>query len=323
MTWFSPNTRVAETTVSAELAAALAQIPDGVWKTRGIELGKRAAAAILALRAGDQWDFRGSYTFSNEIGAYQTTPPWNSFVVQPGFRFAGPFGLRSASQFRPGNPPQLTSPEYAEAFNEVKDFGRVDSTVRTPDQTGYAVWWMEFVEGSINRLARQLAVDRKMHLWSATRVFALLNMSIFDGYLANWDSKYEYNRWRPWTAIREASRDGNPGTAPDSSWEALRTTPPHPEYLSAHSTVCGASFGILAGAFGDDVSFTMRTTTAPPGMPARSFRRFSDAAAECADSPVRLGWHFRFSTNRGLTLGQHVAAWMADQHLGLPEHGAR
>jgi hypothetical protein len=29
----------------------------------------------------------------------------------------------------------------AQEVREVKDYGRVDSTVRTPDQTGYAVWW--------------------------------------------------------------------------------------------------------------------------------------------------------------------------------------
>ena len=179
--------------------------------------------------------------------------------------------------------------EYAEAYNEVKSFGRVDSPVRTPDQTGYAVWWTEFTEGSLNRLARQLVAQRTIHLWRATRLFALLNMSMFDGYLANWDSKYEYNHWRPWTAIREADRDGNPATEPDSGWEPLRPTPPFPEYVSAHAAVCGASFETLAGTFGDHVSFTMKTTTAPPEMPARSFRSFSAAAAECADSRVRLG----------------------------------
>jgi len=134
-----------------------------------------------------------------------------------------------------------------------------------------------------------------------------LNMSMFDSYLANWDSKFEYNRWRPYTAIREAANDGNPATAPDSNWEPLRTTPPHPEYASAHSTVCGSSFEILKRTFGDQVSFTMETTTAPPEMPTRSFRSFSAAAAECADSRVRLGWHFRYATNGGLALGRAVA----------------
>ena len=52
----------------------------------------------------------------------------------------------------------------------------------------------------------------------------------------------------------------------------------------------------------------MTTTTAPAGMPARSFPGFSAAAEECADSRVRIGFHFRFSTDAGLTLGRKVAA---------------
>jgi hypothetical protein len=146
-------------------------------------------------------------------------------------------------------------------------------------------------------------------------MFALLNMSIFDGYVADWDSKFEYNHWRPYTAIRAAAGDGNPATAADSNWEPLRTTPPHPEYVSAHSTACGATFEVLKRTFGDRVSFTMETTTAPPEMPTRSFRSFSAAAAECADSRVRLGWHFRYSTNRGLALGRAIAGWLEENHL--------
>ena len=50
----------------------------------------------------------------------QTTTPWNGFVVQPGFRFAKPFGLRAPSQFRPVPPPALESTEYAAAYNGGK-----------------------------------------------------------------------------------------------------------------------------------------------------------------------------------------------------------
>jgi hypothetical protein len=301
--------------LDAELANSLSRIPNGPHKTRGIALGQQSAAAILALRAGDGWDFQGAYTFSNEPGAYQTTPPFNGFVFQPGFRFARPFGLSAPNQFDPMPPPALNSPEYAAAYNEVKNFGRIDSNVRTTDQTIYAVWWMEFVEGSVNRLARRLVTERATHLWQAARMFAQLNMSIFDSYVADWDSKFEYNHWRPYTAIRAAAGDGNPATAADPNWEPLRTTPPHPEYVSAHSTACGATFEVLKRTFRDHVSFTMETTTAPPEMPTRSFRSFSAAAAECADSRVRLGWHFRYSTNRGLALGRAIAGWLEENHL--------
>jgi len=301
--------------IDALLASQLAQVPDGAAKTAGIALGRRSAAAVLAAREGDGWDFPGTYTFSDEPGDYQTTPPWNGFVLQPGFRFARPFALNAPDQLRPNAPPRLTSVRYAKAYNEVKEVGRADSAVRTSEQTAYAVWWMEFAEGFQNRLARRLVIERHTHLWTAARMFAQLNMGLFDAYLAVWDAKFAYNHWRPYTAIREAGHDGNKDTVPVPTWEPLRPTPPFPEYVSAHSAVCASSFEILKRTFGNRSRFTMDSTTAPPEMPTRSFTSFTAAAEECADSRVRLGFHFRYATDQGLRLGRRVARHVLAEHL--------
>ncbi len=294
--------------LAAELAVWLGQAPIGALRDRGIELGRATAATILKLRIDDGWNFPGTYRFRSRPGQYQTTPPWDGFVAQPGFRFARPFVLAFQSQFRPSPPPPVTSATYARAFQEIKQYGAINSTHRTEEQTAYAVWWMEFAEGSVNRLARQLVTDRGTHLWASARMFAHMATALFDGYVAVWDSKYEYNHWRPYTAIRAADTDDNPDTTPDPGWAPLRPTPPFPEYASVHATACAASFGVLERAFGGHVSFTMETTTAPPDMPTRAFANFRAAALECADSRVRLGWHFRYATDAGLALGRHIAS---------------
>ena len=72
---------------------------------------------------------------------------------------------------------------------------------------------------------------------------------------------------------------------------------------------------MIADAFGREMSFTMETTTAPPGMSTRTFDSFSAAAAECADSRVRLGWHFRYATDAGLALGQRIARYISSHAL--------
>ena len=305
----------AQDKLDEEIATWLDRVPHGPGMRRGLEVGAESAAAILALRDGDGFDIEGTYAFESGPGAYQTTPPWNGFVLQPGFRFATPFGLGTGDQFRPPPPPALDSRAYATAFTEVMEQGHADSDSRTPDQTGYAVWWMEFTEGSMNRLARNLVTEHHMRLADAARLFALLNMSMFDTYVATWDSKFSANHWRPYTAIRAAADDGNPNTEPDATWEPLRITPPFPEYVSTHSAVCSSSFEILRRAFGRHTAFTMDTTTAPPDMPSRSFASFRDAAAECADSRVKLGWHFRYATDAGLDLGRNVAKFIAKHHL--------
>jgi hypothetical protein len=301
--------------IGEQLVRSLAHVPAGPLRTRGVTLGQAAAAAVLAQRKGDGWDAPGSYEFSEAPGRYQTTPPWNGFVAQPGFRFARPFVLQYPQQFRPSPPPPLRTRSYARAFREVREHGAADTTRRTKDQTAYAIWWMEFAEGSVNRLARQLATDRELHLWPAARMFAHVGVALYDAYVATWDAKYEYDHWRPYTAIRSAGADDNPQTVADSSWNSLRPAPPFPEYSSAHAAACAASFAILTDTFGRHVSFTMETTTAPPGMPTRSFDSFTAAAAECADSRVRLGWHFRYATDAGLALGRRVARYTLSNAL--------
>jgi hypothetical protein len=304
----------AQAKIDEELSRSLEAVKQNESTSHGTSVGQHAAQAIIAAREGDHWDSAGTYTFDSRVGAYQTTPPWNGFVAQPGFRFATPFGLTMASELRPPPPPALTSAAYATALDEVRRMGSATASARTADQTAYAVWWMEFAEGSVNRLARRLVIERHVPLGDAARLFALLNASLFDVYTAVWDTKYEYNHWRPYTALREAAVDGNPATSPDTAWQPLRPTPPFPEYVSAHAAGCAAAFAMLDALLGDQ-SFTLSTITAPEGMPTRHFDHFADAANECADSRVRLGYHFRYSTDAGLTLGRAVAHALLGRRL--------
>ena len=90
-----------------QLTKWLAHVPSGVLRDRGVALGQATAAAVVARRNGDGWNFQGTYEFGDGPGRYQTTPPWNGFVAWPGFRFAKPFVLEYPHQFRPSPPPPL------------------------------------------------------------------------------------------------------------------------------------------------------------------------------------------------------------------------
>ncbi|MGH8185910.1 MAG: vanadium-dependent haloperoxidase, partial [Steroidobacteraceae bacterium] len=306
--------------IDALLVTHLGDIRDGSGKEAGRDIGRQVAAAILARRTGDGIDKEGTYTFSSEVGSYQTTPDWNGFVAWPALGAAKPFFLCSGDQVRPSPPPALASAHYAAAFNEVKQFGAADSTKRSADQTAYALWWMEFAEGSVNRLARTLATDQRMDLWDAARMFALLNAALIDTYIAVWDSKFHFNHWRPYTAIRDAERDGNPQTTIDPQWNSLRPAPPFPDYVSAHAAGCATTFGVLQEVFPRVGRFTMDSKTAPSGMPTRSFETFRAAARECADSRVQIGFHFRYATDAGAQLGREIAEIAIDERLRAAGH---
>jgi membrane-associated phospholipid phosphatase len=295
---------------------------EGPAKRRAIELGHAAAAAALAKRANDGWNTEVVYHFHPmapgvyaEFAEHSGTP--QGFVFGAGWSAAKPFVLTSADQFRSPPPPAIDSDAYTQAYDEVKSVGRYQSKTRTSDQTHLAYWWKDFAENSHNRLARQLVRDEHTDLWVAARVFALLNVSLMDGYVAVFDSKYFYNYWRPFTAIRWAEHDRNAETRPDVEWDNThRHTYAHPSYPSAHGTACAAAMTVLAETYGDAHPFTMNTPevdssgpVSPPmkmDPPTRHFDSFSAAARECSLSRVYLGIHFRYDSVAGNRLGTSV-----------------
>jgi membrane-associated phospholipid phosphatase len=300
-------------------------------RERSIALGNAAANRVLEKRRDDGWNREASYQFHPmapgvyaEFNEHSGTP--EGFVFGAGWALVQPFAMRAPCQFRAPAPPDVASEQYTHAFNEVKELGHFASATRSADQAHLAMWWKEFAEASHNRLARQLVSAGNTDLWSATRLFALLNVGIFDGYISSFDSKFHYNHWRPYTAIRWAEHDGNPGTVADPDWNNLhRHTYAFPSYPSAHGAVCAAAMTVLADTFGDRRRIRMETAqvdSAGPGSPKvamqppfRRFDSFSEAAMECAMSRVYLGIHFRYDSIEGNRHGREVGEYVVAQML--------
>lgn len=283
---------------------------DASAKTAGIALGKTAAAAIIELRKGDGHEKNGGYTPMNKPGAYQYTPNFD-WVWKPDFSYATPFTLDTLTQFRSPKPPALSSIEYTDSYNEVKLFGGKNSTVRTEDQTNIAHWWAEFGEHGWNRIGRITAENNTLSLWKSVRMFALINVSLYDLYLVSFESKYHYDTWRPITAIHNADNDKNWDTRPDAEWQPEMLTPPWPEYPSAHAAVGAAGAEIVAHVYGThDVSFTMESVTGRDEGKVRSYTNLNTAAKDCAESRIFNGFHFRFATFEGLLQGKKVAKFI-------------
>jgi hypothetical protein len=294
-----------------ELLASLQGIPAGEAKTWGINVGRAAAQIMLAVRAHDGSDRVVTYTPGTNPGDWQPTPPAYGPPQVPQWPGVTPFALQSGAQFRPPPPPALDSPEYAAAFDEVRDLGALDSSTRTADQTEAAMFWQGVVTqhaaGWWNEIARRVAVDQGNSLVDNARMFALLNMTQADAFIAAADGKYTYNFWRPVTAIRY---DTDPG------WTPLMATPSHPSYPSNHATVSTAAGTALASFFGTDAVPFSFSWEGLPGV-TRSFDSFSAASQEAGNSRIWAGFHWRFDLTAGEALGQSVGAYVS-QHFLLP-----
>jgi PAP2 superfamily len=313
---------VAET--NAMYAAALAAVPDGPAKSRGVALGQAAAAAILALRDDDGTDaplVDVNYPQGTEPGEWRFTPDFPlQLAFAPNWGKVTPFVLQQSSQFRPGAPYHLGSNKYAADYNEIKVLGGDDITTpsaRTADQTQIGLFWIESSPLAWNRLARALAASRGLDIGENARLFGLLNLAMADGYIASWEAKYHYRFWRPITAIRLGDTDGNPATAGDPGWTPLQPTYPMPDHDSGHAVQGGVAAEILKQVFGtDDVPFTICSTTvgagstcADPAPVLRSYASFSQAADENAVSRIYIGIHFRNAVEEGVRHGRKIAAY--------------
>jgi hypothetical protein len=307
------------------LAANLAGIPPGP-AAQGVAVGKSVAEKILAWRAND-----GSaaapppFVLPTIPGLWQPTGAPAAATQLPGMT---PFGLLTATQFLPPRHPELTSNEYATAFEEVKTVGSATSATRTPDKTQLARLFAGLITRTTafaawNNVARDAATAHHLSLDETARAFALLNASMMDGLLTSHSSKFIYGLWRPLTAIRRADEDLNPNTIADPAWNTLIPTPAYPSYAGNMACVGAASARALQLAFGtDDFAFTViwrGNATSPVDVP-KSYTSFWQLAVDEANSRIYGGIHFRFDNTVSQAVCPKVAEFVHATRMKPKDH---
>jgi hypothetical protein len=301
--------------LDARYADSLAELGSSPFVQRGLAWGTHVADEILAWRANDGFTaVLPPYVPSTLPGRWQPTPPTFGPPLFRQFAQMMPFALASPGQFPLPGPPPLTSARYARDLNEVEALGRVNSSVRAATETETARFWqLDTPAGMWDRVADDLSEQRSWSLLREARVLALTNIALADATIAVWNAKNAFDSWRPVTAITRADLDGNPETSPDPSWSPLLPTPPFQEYPSAHSGISASAAAVLASFYGTDAEFTV-TSNGLPGV-ARSFSSFPAAVAQIADARIFAGFHFRFSCDDGIVLGNEIAQYIRSTHL--------
>jgi hypothetical protein len=288
--------------LDATLVTSLAAIADGDAKSKGIELGKKAAAEIIALRANDGSNTPESYRPNTPPGVYvPTTVPIESTAAK-----ITPWVMRSSSQFRPAPPPALTSETWTKDLNEIREIGSSNSARRSAEQTTIGRFWFVTGPRTYNSIVRQIATAKKMDLVDCARLYALTAMAASDAFIAVFDGKYAYNLWRPITAIRNADATNNPATPREASWLPLGTTPMHPEYPCAHCIASSAVSNVLQAVVGNEVGEITLTSPTAPGV-TRKWTRLQDYSDEVSNARIYAGFHYRFSAEAGKDMGKKIA----------------
>lgn len=336
-----------QATLDGALTEDLAHVASAASLQAGVKVGQTVASAILAARSHDGSDAPMHYELSNKPGTWRPDPLHpTQMPVGPEWGSVDTFALKNANQFQIPRPPALNSQQYADAYNEVKNYGGdgvSTPTIRSEEQTTIGIFWG--YDGSrglstpprlYNQIATTIAVQQGNTMVQNARFFALINLAMADAGIACWDDKYTFELWRPVTGIRNGASDGNSATVGDANWLPLGApndngggtnfTPPFPAYASGHATFGAALFRTMARFYGrDNISFTIGSdeyngiTTDQNGQVRpvvfRSYTSFSQAAEENGQSRIYLGIHWKFDKEQGIKQGKSIADYVFQNYL--------
>ena len=316
----------AQATADAALATRLALISQE-GRALGVQVGSKTAAQILAWRQNDGYVSANprppAFLASTLPGIWEPTAsgPYQFSLIYK----VTPFGLLTPFQFLPTPYPQLESAEYAQAFNEVKDIGRSNSTVRTPEQGRFAQLFagvgayanVTNVFRLWSNIARDLSRSNSLSLVDTARLFAMMWASMHDSLLTSHSSKAVYRLWRPQTAIAHADVDDNPATDAEPGWAPLIPTPPYPAYSSNMTCLATGASRMLAHVLASDAQSVTATWYTATGAVvfAQPYTSLWALAVDEANSRIWGGIHYRFDIDGSQASCTQVADYLFDNYM--------
>jgi hypothetical protein len=300
-----------------QLAADRSRASSATQAEKGSEWGAYVAQQVVAARENDGLTGTEMQTLPYRAGSFDGT--WTS---QP--RHMAPFVIADPDAYVPGPPPALSSPEYADDYNEVKALGNKFNG-DTQGEATYNFWALgsgrNQPAGAWLQVAQTVSADRGLSLIDTARLFALESMAMADTVAPTYETKWYYHGWRPQSAIRHGLEDDNAATDPDATWTARGGAGTgSPQYYSGHSAFSAAGAAVLAGFFcDDDITFTLDTddTGTGQGTMPRTYTSFSQAAAEAGLSRIFGGQHFPSGNVAGLTAGRAIGVEVVSNALSM------
>ena len=293
--------------IDAAYQASVAKLAEGAGKAAGIDVGEKAAAAVLGSRADDGAATKETYRPHSAPGSYVPT----AIPATPHWGARRPWLMKSASQFRPAAPPALTSDVWTRDFNEIKSVGDKASTKRTAEQTAIAQFWETTLPAIYHGVVRSVAAAPRREVTQNARLFAAATQAADDALIAVFDAKYHYSFWRPVTAIRNADNDGNNATERAVSWTPLSDTPMHPEYPCAHCILASSIGTVLQAEIGKGPTPQLSTTSSSAKGAQRTWKTVDAFVQEVSNARIYGGMHYRNSTVVGVAMGKQIGALAA------------
>ncbi len=294
-----------KTQFDSALKHSLGLVTDSVARNNGAEVGRKAAAAILAARKDSKSSGRDPVFSAPTAGVYVPT------IRQVGMIWARmtPWVMRKPDELRPPAPPALTSESFQRDFNEIKKLGAKKSEARSGEQSDIGKFW---ANRDVRLVLRQLVGLPGRSLVDDARFLALAEMAWADSYVAMMDGKYAYNYWRPVTAIRGATMMKNESMVADAEWEAVVNTPPHPEYPCGHCLSAAAVGSVIEAEFRGEMP---NIVIDQDSTMLRRYITAQEYIDEVGEARILAGVHYRNSVNVGKKMGMDIGKLATERYF--------
>lgn len=295
------------------------QIAEDVFQ-RSLDFGGAVADVIKKRISQDNYkQTRGMARYTPIAGEerWQPTAPAYMDAVEPYWNKIVPLALENPDQFKPEMPYPFSLDKKSPFYKETIEVYEVIKNL-TDEQKAIATFWdnnpfVMVYEGHLEYAIKKIspgghwiqitalaAQHTKADMMKAAESYALVGVSLLDGFISCWDEKYRSNYVRPQTVIEKHI---------DNKWLPFIQTPPFPEYTSGHSVISHAAATVLTKLYGENFTFTDSTQT-EYGLKSRQFKSFLDASAEASISRLYGGIHFKNALNNGAEQGRKVGNWV-------------
>jgi len=218
----------------------------------------------------------------------------SSRPVEPHFGDLRTLVLASADDCLATPPPPFSTDPASAFYAEANNVYQTDLTL-TKEQREIALFWAdspgtETPPGHWLKITNDLI--RPLTLAEAVQAYVPVMVSMFDGIVATWHSKYHYDLLRPETYIHRYI---------NSQWIPLLPTPQFPTYTSGHAGFSGAAAAALTSVFGN-IPFTDKTKVRG-GFEPRTYPSFMAGAEEAGLSRIFGGIHYMMDNVNGRAVG--------------------
>jgi hypothetical protein len=305
-------------------------MPEEVFE-RSLSYGDAVADHVLAWSGKDNYKQTRSfpkYSIEENAATWKPTPPAYMDAVEPHWNKVRVFAIDSAQQFKPAPPTAFSIDKNSKFFKEAHEVYQMGKNL-TEDEREIASFWdcnpfVMNVKGHVMFATKKISPGG--HWMNITRVacraknadyiqaseaYVRVALSLMDGFISCWDEKYRSRLVRPETYINQYI---------DEDWAPLLQTPPFPEYTSGHSVISSAAAVVLTDLFGENFAFT-DSTEIEFGLPARSFKSFTQACEEAAMSRLYGGIHYRPAVENGLIEGRDLGNYIQQKIKTRKENG--